>query len=253
MDSHALLAREAKRFASVSRKSIREQITEKLAALIGSGVFSVGDPLPAERDLAAALAVSRETIRGALLILSTRGIVTTVQGMRTSVASDDVGDLALSPLARAAGAYGLDDVHEARLLVEDRVAALAAERIEAAALSQLDGLVEAQTKAAHDPVRFLILDREFHVIIYRAGGNAALADVATTLYAHVLDQRRRVVSRPGAVARSISDHRDILAALRAGDGPKAARAFGIHEQRIYDTTCRLLAEAGDLQQGGDFR
>ena len=201
MDANLILAGEGRRLTSVSRETIAEQIATKLASLIGSGVLSIGDSLPAERHLAATFGVSRETIRGALLILSTHGIVTTTQGSRTSVASDDVGALALSPLPRSAVAYGLDDVHEARLLIEGRVAALAAERIEPDALDRLSGLIESQADAQHDPVRFLLLDREFHIVIYRAGGNAALSDMATSLYAHLLDQRRRVVARPGAVAR----------------------------------------------------
>ncbi len=257
MDLSNLLARDGAGLARLSRRSMKDTIAEKLATSIASGVLSVGDPLPSERDLAAAMGVSRETIRGALLILSTRGILSVVQGARTTVASDDVGDLGLSAISYArVTAYALDDVHEARLLTEARVAALAAERIDAAALDRLASLIETQVRATDDPVRYLIADREFHTIIYRASGNAVLSDVATTLYSHLLDHRRRVVARKGAIGRSISDHRAILAALATGDGAAAARAFGIHERRIYETTRQLLSEAGtgshtENQHGGD--
>lgn len=252
-DAHPLLARGGPGLGQVPRRSVRDTVAEKLATMIASGALSVGDPLPGERDLAAAMGVSRPTVRGALSVLAARGIVSVAQGARTTVASDDVGDLGLSAMPAAPiAAYGLDDVHEARLLVEARLARLAAERIDGGALARLSALIKAQEAAGDDPVRYLISDREFHTVIYRAGGNAVLADVATTLWSYLLDHRRRVVACPGAIATSIADHRAILSGLVARDGEAVAAAFGVHERRIYETTRRLMAETGpDTQHGGE--
>ncbi|MFO6463499.1 FadR/GntR family transcriptional regulator [Jannaschia sp. KMU-145] len=254
MDAHPLLAADGSGLGHLPRRSMKDAIAEKLATLIGSGALSVGDPLPAERELAAAMGVSRETIRGAFLILSTRGILSVVQGARTTVASDDVGDLGLAAMPQSqVTAYGLDDVHDARLLVEARVARLAVETMQADDLARLDTLIDAQNGARDDPVRYLILDREFHTIIYRASGNAVLSDIAATLYSYLLGHRRRAVARPGAIDRSIADHRTILDALGARDGDALAHAFGVHERRIYETTRQLLGETGrNDQHGGDI-
>lgn len=253
MDAHDLLSEDGTGLGHVPRHSIKDTIAQKLAMLIATGVLSVGDPLPAERDLAAALGVSRETIRRALLILSTRGILSVVQGARTTVASDDLSDLGLPATPQiSATTHALDDVHEARLLIEERVARLAAKLIDSIALARLGNLIEAQAASLDDPVRYLILDREFHTGIYRACGNAVLAELATTLYSYLLDHRRRIMSRPGATQSSIHDHRAILAALQVGDPDAVATAFGIHERRIYKTTRQLVAEADrDNQNGGD--
>lgn len=249
----SILSGDEPALGQVPRRSMPDAVAERLATLIASGALSVGDPLPGERELAASMGVSRATIRGALGLLSARGILSVTQGARTTVASDDVGDLGLSAMpSGAVTRYGLGEVHDARLLVEARVARMAAERIEADALDRLAGMIEAQEAASDDPVRYLISDREFHTVIYRAGGNAVLADVAATLWSYLLDHRRRVVARPGAIARSIADHRAILAALEARDGDAAARAFGVHERRIYETTRRLMAETGpDTPTGGE--
>lgn len=245
MDARALLIEDAPELAVLPRRSMKDTIAERLATLIASGALSVGDPLPSERELSSAMGVSRETIRGALLILSTRGILAVTQGARTTVASSDVGDLGLQALPSVKlGSYGLDDIHESRLLVEGRVSRLAATRIDGEALRRLSGLIVAQEAASRDPVRFLILDREFHTIVYRACGNAVLSDLAATLYSYLLDHRRRAVAQGGAIGRSIDDHRAILAALEAGDGDAVAAAFGVHERRIYETTRQLLAETG---------
>ena len=251
-EAHALLAGDAPALgAAVAPPAKRQVIAERLAALIASGALSLGDPLPSERELAAAMGVSRETIRGALAVLSARGIVAVAQGARTTVASDEVGDLGLRALPGPASDYDLREIHEGRLMVEGRIARAVAGRVPSRKLDRLAGLIAAQEEAARDPVRYLILDREFHTTIYRACGNRVLSDLAATLYSYQLDHRRRAVSRPGAIERSIGDHRAILAALREGDGGAVAAAFGVHERRIFETTLQLL-EGGE-PQGGDPR
>jgi len=225
----------------VAHRSIKHEVAERIATLIASGVLSVGDTLPSERDLSATMGVSRETVRGALLILSTKGIVSIVQGARTKVVSGNVGDLGMSALSNGRVTdYSLEDVHEGRLMVEARLSELAAARIDAEALNALSALIKVQERAADDPVNFLIADRAFHIAIYQSCGNALLSDLAATLYSYQLDDRRRAVGKAGAIAQSIADHRSILAALVARDAEALATAMGVHERRIYDSTRELL-------------
>lgn len=242
MDLRAILTGHGRPLSGgVPKQSMKDYVVQRIATAIATGILDVGDALPSERELAAALSVSRETVRGAILILSTKGILSVAQGTRTVVASADVGELAVqSARFRDISRYSLDDVHEARLLIEDKVARAAATRIKSATLDTLRKSIEAQEAAVDDPVRFLICDREFHAVIYRAGGNAALADMAADLYSYLLDHRRRVVAKPSSIATSISDHRAILAGLEAGDPEATARAFAVHETRIYTTTKQLL-------------
>ena len=244
MDLRAILTDDGATLNGVPKQSMKDFVVQKIATLIATGILDVGDPLPSERELAAALSVSRETVRGAILILSTRGILSVTQGTRTVVAATDVGDLAVqSARYRDISGYSLDDVHEARLLIEDQVARAAAVRIETATIETLRRSIEAQEAAIDDPVRFLICDREFHTAIYRAGGNAALADMAADLYSYLLDHRRRAVAQPMSIATSIADHRAILGGLEAGDPEAAARAFAVHETRIYTTTKQLFMQS----------
>lgn len=226
----------------VAHRSVKDEVAERFATLIASGVLHLGDTLPSERDLAATMGVSRETIRGALLILSTKGIVTIVQGARTKVASVDVGDIGMSALSNGRVTdYSLDDVHEGRLMVEGRLAPLAAMRIDTKTLTHLADLIKTQESMAHDPVSFLIADRAFHTAVYQSCGNAVLSDLAATLYSYQLNHRRHAVSAAGAIERSIADHRVILAALEARDADALIKALGVHERRIYDSTRALLA------------
>ena len=243
--THVLVASSTGLARSLPRHTIREVIAGKIAALIASRVLQVGDEIPSERALAAALSVSRETIRGAIQSLAALGILDVTHGTRTRVARSNVGGFGLSfPGRLDVSDYTLEDVHAARVLVERQVVAEATGCITDDVLAALDQSLTAQEACLDDPVQFLICDREFHAAIYRSCGNALLADIAIDLYTYLLDSRRRIVSRPGRIAESVADHRAILEALAAHDTEAAVAAFAHHEMRIYRSTAALLAETG---------
>jgi DNA-binding FadR family transcriptional regulator len=229
--------------SGVVKRTVKEMISDKIEALIGSGVIQLGDELPGERELAGLMSVSRESVRGAIRTLAVKGIVEVSHGARTRVVSTRVDErkFGLSSPNRI-NAYDLDSVHKARLLVERAVVADAARTIDAATLARLDASLEAQRETMDDPIRVLICDREFHLAIYRSAENPLLGDFVIDLYTYMLDHRRRAVSLPGAIRRSYGDHVAIVAALRAHDPDAVVAAFGRHIDRIYETTVSVLEE-----------
>ncbi|MGN0522282.1 MAG: FadR/GntR family transcriptional regulator [Eubacterium sp.] len=86
--------------------------------------FSVGDKLPNENDLALELGVSRSTLREAIKILTTSGILEIKRGRGTFVTSNTI----ISSQNFNDIASGLDDLFEMRLMFEPDCAYLAAER-----------------------------------------------------------------------------------------------------------------------------
>lgn len=230
---------------NIVRRTVKEQISEKLAAHILSGSLQVGDLLPSERELAAAFSVSRESVRSAIQDLASRGLIEVSQGARTRVVSaEGTGrnpDLA-SPFA--INRYDLASVHGARLLAERAVVADSAQRIDNATVARLETSLAAQKYCLDDPVRFLICDREFHCAIYRCSSNPLLADFVIGLYTYLMEHRRTAMSQPGAILRSFKDHSEILAALRARDSAAVVAAFEHHLDRIYSTTRAILDAMG---------
>src|SRR6185312_12504932 len=185
----------------IVKRPITNVISDKIAELIASGILQVGDALPSERELAVALNVSRDAVRGGIQNLAARGILEISQGARTRVRRSDVGPVTVGiATARAVEAYDIEAVHAARLLVEREVVADAARHMDVRRLALLDTLLDAQKKAIEDPVRFLICDHEFHAAIYQASPNRLLADFSTDLYSYMMEYRRQVMSRPGAIA-----------------------------------------------------
>ena len=226
---------------SLARRTARDLIADKLMALIATGVLSPGDELPGERELAASLNVSRETVRGAIQSLAVRGIVEVSQGSRTRVSSVDLTHVPVTIAAPSAiDRYDLESVHAARLLIELKVVGDAAEKIGADDLERLESSLEAQKQANNDPVRFLICDREFHVTVYRACGNPLLADFVTDLYTYLMERRRYAMARPGAIDSSYADHFAIVEGLKAHDRQSVVSSFQKHLERIYDTTKEMI-------------
>ena len=74
---------------SIVKRTVKEQISDKLASHIASGIFQIGDEMPSERELTAAFSVSRESVRSAIQDLASRGLVEVSQGARTRVLSTE--------------------------------------------------------------------------------------------------------------------------------------------------------------------
>ena len=223
--------------AAISKRTLKEQVADKIAYMIQTGLLQPDDELPSERQLAATLGVSRESIRGALTSLAARRMIEISQGARTRVLG-----LAGQTLEEAVGALeglrgrGVHEVTEARSVVEVEVVRLAAARIDDRRLERLDSLVVEQASMLDDPVRFQISDREFHTQLYQACGNGLLADFVVDLYSYALDTRRKALKRRGAIARSVDDHRQIVMALRMRRPDDAADAVRRHLDNVYVTT-----------------
>lgn len=167
------------------------------------------------------------------------------QGARTRVARVDVtvGAQRIGVTnPTSINGYSLDAVHAARLLVETAVAADAARHLSEADIQRLENSIAAQEEALNDPVRFLICDREFHLTIYYASTNRLLADFVVDLYTYMLDHRRIAMAEPGAIEKSLEDHRFIVRALKMRNPDAVAAAFSEHILRIHDTS-RAVGES----------
>jgi DNA-binding FadR family transcriptional regulator len=232
-----LIARIPGERGAIARRTVRDQISDKLAYMIHTGLLRVGDELPSERELAATLGVSRETVRSAISVLHARRMVEINQGSRTRVLG--TGPFALHEAVSTLGnlrSRSFSEVAEARAAVESEVILLAAQRIDAKTLARLVALVREQESMLDDPVRFQISDRVFHTTLYEACGNTLLSDVVSDFYDYALEFRRKALKRPGAIGCSVAEHHEIVAALKARNSKAAVAAARGHLEQVRRTT-----------------
>ncbi len=226
----------------IAKRPVKDQISDKLAYMIHSGLLRPGDELPSERELATTLGVSRETVRSAIATLHARRMIEVSQGARTKVLGP--GPLPLHESVSTLGDLkhrSFEEVAEARAAVEVQVVWLAAQRIKPAQLARLEALLAEQQTMLGDPVRFQISDQEFHETLYRACGNELLADVVFDFYGYALEHRRRALQRRGAIAHSVAEHRGIVQALKTGKPELAVAAMQQHLEQVRRTTLKELS------------
>jgi len=226
----------------IGKRTVKDQISDKIAYMIHSGLLQPGDELPSERELASTLGVSRETVRSAIGVLQARRMVEVNQGSRTRILG--TGPFQLHESVSTLGdlkSRSIEEVSEARAAVEVQVIWLAAQRITNQQLQRLDALVAEQETMLKDPVRFQISDQEFHNTLYRACGNNLLADVVSDFYGYALEFRRRVLQREGAISHSVKEHRAIVEALKERKPELAVQAMQQHLDQVHKTTLKEMS------------
>jgi GntR family transcriptional repressor for pyruvate dehydrogenase complex len=210
---------------ATSFEGVTQQVVAHVRALIERGKLRPGDRLPAERDLAGQIGVSRPTVRAGLRALAAMGVVQSRHGSGTYI-PDGPPVLAAEPLSFLAALHGFtgEEMYEARRILEVGAAGLAAERATPEHLATLAEEVAELFASLESPQIFLVHDINFHRAVAAASGNpiiASLVEMVSTLY---YERRRRTAER--AFARDLRDaaeaHRRIYQAIRAHD-PEAAR------------------------------
>jgi DNA-binding FadR family transcriptional regulator len=211
-----------------------EQIAERLAADIRSGLLAPGERLPAERELAKQLEVSRASVREAIAALQVQGMVETRPGAGTFVATDAQQAPELPHDASPSA------VLEARALLEPAVARLAAERARPdAAAENLLHAMEGITDPAEPGARatWSASDRLFHRQLAAMTGNPVLlafADHVASLMDQPLWHRLRddSIAVPGRTRIHAAEHRMIYEAIVDGDAEAAAFYSAQHINRV---------------------
>lgn len=210
-----------------------QDIADQIVALIREGIFPPGSRLPGERELAERFGVSRVTIREAEIALQAIGKIRIKTGAGVYVSETQPGDEERLPSVSAF------ELTEARALFESEAAALAAPVISEQTLARLDALLEQMAADdGSDDIRATDVDREFHMTIASAAGNAAITHVIKTLWRLRTElpevrQTHESVCHHDSNARA-EEHARVVDALRKHD-PQAARlAMRQHFQRLQE-------------------
>jgi DNA-binding FadR family transcriptional regulator len=199
-----------------------------LKALLLSGEVRPGERLPPEADLRARLGVSRNVLREAVRALVHAGVLRTRQGDGTYVGTMEPGELLDSVAMYTSLATGarIEQVLEARRIIEPELTAMAASKMSDAELGRLDELLADIERAT--PGNYPIdSDIGFHRVIAEASGNLLLAGLLDAFTPITLRPRQwRAVIDAGSLESQVHQHRSIAEAIRARD-PDAARAAAL--------------------------
>jgi GntR family transcriptional repressor for pyruvate dehydrogenase complex len=191
------------------------QVAEELRSLLMSGRYAPGERLPAERDLAARLGVSRPTAREAIGHLTEAGLVQARRGSGTYVTAVDVRALL-----------------EVRLQLEPFAAELAAARRDPAHVRALRKLLAELGTAVDEPARFGEVDALLHQAIWEAAGNPVLRETLGRLSAQALLSRAVTTADPKLRRATLEQMRRLVRAIGGQDPPAARVAMAQHLEEI---------------------
>ena len=208
-----------------------DHVVAHVRTLIERGALHPGDRLPAERDLATQIGVSRPTVRAGLHALAAMGVVRSRHGSGTFI-PDGPPVLAPEPLSFLAALHGFTrrEMYETRRVLEVGAAGLAAEHATPEQLATMADEVSSLFALMDDPQAFLLHDVDFHRIVAASAGNPILAALIEMVSALFYEQRRKTAERAaGRSLRAAAEaHRRIYQAIRGRDVETARRAMHDH-------------------------
>jgi GntR family transcriptional repressor for pyruvate dehydrogenase complex len=213
----------------VARSKLRDAVVQAVLQRIKSEQLVAGDALPPERALAEELGVSRTVVREGLTSLEMQGVLELVPGRRPVLVRRFERAFA-ETLGHAVGEDGmrLRELLEVRQIVEPEAAALAAERASADELAAMERAIAAMGDHLDAPEGYVDADVAFHEALLSASGNELLAEMMRPAAGLAVASRRASVGVRRPPATALEEHRRILEAIRAGDGPAARTAVAEH-------------------------
>ena len=232
------------RTVRVSRAS--QDIVQQIKANIFAGKLTPGDRLPSEKELAEQFGLSRITVRDALRILESQGLITIkvgagggafVAGPNMQSANDLMTDL-----LRLQGASARELI-EARLVIETSIVTYASERATAADKKIMQQAIDAARagRAAGDS-HFTPHSVDFHIALASAAKNQVLLFTVNSFRTLFYETLEKLLPDDQMALRAIADHQKILDAVAAHDAEQAIKLMRVHLE-YFEKRARKLEQS----------
>ncbi len=211
------------------RETLLDSVAKRMIQLLMDGHYQAGEKLPSEHELASQFNVGRGTIREAIKALAIVGFVRAERGKGTFVA--DRSEFLVGPISLGfESSANLDSLIETRKLMEVHIARLAARRASQKAIAAVEFQVAAMEDAARrgNMEEHAKADVAFHFAIADASQNVLLSQFLTLIRNLMKQWVSASLRVPGVAEEALSQHREILDAIRAKDEDRSGDAMARH-------------------------
>jgi DNA-binding FadR family transcriptional regulator len=220
----------------LNKTNLADTATEAIRSEILAKRWAVGEKLPNEASLSTMLSVSRGTVREAVRVLVSQGLLETRQGSGTYVLSTTDSSRPLTMARRAS----LRDQFAARCALDVEGARLAAIRKTPDIITRLRALLVARGNyQGGDPARFIECDLAFHKAVIAASGNRAMIEIydffSTSIAETIAATLDKAIPEPDMQA-----HEAIVDAIESGSPDKADTAVRDFMAPILSALDRML-------------
>jgi GntR family transcriptional regulator, transcriptional repressor for pyruvate dehydrogenase complex len=228
----------------IQKRKVSEEIASEIKRLIHERVFTPEERLPSELDLAGQFGVGRTSIREALSMLSSAGLIETRQGEGTFVKNVKIGDY-IHPLALSVVTQKEQTLQllEFRQIIELRA-------VELAALRRDESDITTIQQTINDLERQIVLgksgmeaDFAFHCAVAAASRNPLILQVMENL-THVMLQSLKYTHRQNEgnsvrQQRVLKEHLQIFKSIQESNPQGAIQALGIHLENVRQKILEL--------------
>jgi GntR family transcriptional regulator, transcriptional repressor for pyruvate dehydrogenase complex len=217
------------------RTLLSKRVSKNLRDLIIIKQFKPGDKLPNEIDLSRMMGVSRSTIREAIKTLASSNVVEVMRGKGTYVCEQP--GLIKDPLGIKfiSDKNLLSSLFEARILIEPRVAYLAAERALKSDLKKIKESIDRMKDLIEIKKSYKNEDLDFHKTIAKATKNPIIQRLVPIINESIIQGYFETRDIPGSAQKAIKYHSLIFAAINNGDASGAQDMMQKHlEEALQD-------------------
>jgi len=218
---------------AIEKKRAYEDIVKQIRTLIEKGKLKRGDQLPVERELSETFKVSRATVREAIFNLEVKKLVQRRQGDGTYVIASSEETL-VQPLAAALFHERDDiiDIFSIRKMIEPEVAQLASANATPEEIAELEELLKEQEEEIAGGKPPIQTDTDFHHLLARMSRNRVLERLLLALVDLLRRTRENYLQTSERMERSLRGHREILKAIKNGQGRVARQAMRRHLEDV---------------------
>lgn len=237
-------------FEPVSRVTAVDAVILQIRNLIARGDLKPGDRLPSERDLSERLRVGRPTVREALRVLSSLGVVQ--RGREGTYVNSGLGGALEEPLkwSLMLKKTSIFDLVEARKMLEVTAAGLAATRASEDDVREMSEALAAMEENKDNLDAYTQANIRFHTCLAEAAQNEVLLEMFKSITALLESSHKEVLRAAGALERSIEFHRLIFDAVVRQDAERARHLMQEHIEYSESVLKALFAEGADARNGG---
>ena len=220
----------------VRTSRLYEQIVQQIEDSVLNGTLKPGDQLPAERDLAQRLGVSRTAVREAVKALREKGLVEAYSGRGTFITdgTSQAARQSFDLMIKVGQQEGAPHLAELRLILEPGIAGLAAVRAKEDDLAAMREAVAVMDRAQDDPEAYIEADLDFHLALAETVANPLILSLIDSIVGLLREQRIKIFNVEGGPQRGQVHHKRILEAMERRDAEMARNAMRAHLEQVRE-------------------
>ena len=232
-------------FQNIKSIRVSDQIVSQIQAQIVEGRLAEGQKLPNEQALAQQFGVSRASVREALSMLESKGVVERHKNGGTFLCKYCLEKiLAAIDIPRKLDSELFEDLYEAREILEIRVAELACERADELDFMKIEKTLDMMQASLEKGDSGIKADILFHQCIAMATKNQVIAGIVRSLGTMLEGMRVKTLAYPGRLEACLKEHRSIYLAIRKGDQKLCSELMKKHFGAVAEIRSELNRKGG---------